>query len=124
MPVPRSVLLALLLIPGCAQPPAGPAASTDGRFRGTLTLTRNLSGQCGDTTIQRTLEVQGGQASIVYNRTEGLRAVGRVQPDGGFVLIGQGRSRVEIAGRIEGDQVTGTFSSDTCTYTMALRREA
>lgn len=111
---------------GCA--PAGqPAAAVgafDGTYRGTLRLTRNADGACGDAAIQRTVTIANGHARILYNPSRGRAAVGTVRPDGSFTLVGETSTSVEITGRIEGDALTGRFDSETCTYDVALRKVA
>lgn len=118
----------VLATAGCAppgQPTAAPAPGAfDGTYRGTLRLTRNADGQCGDAVIQRTVTVANSHARIVYNPSRGRAAVGTVRPDGSFTLVGETSGSVEITGRIEGDALTGRFNSDICTYEVALRKAA
>lgn len=122
-----AIAIAVALGAGCA-PQAGPGATAaapspfDGTYSGRLTLTRNADGQCGDAVIQRTLTVSGGHARIVYNPGRGRSAAGTVRPDGSFTLVGETVTSVQIRGRIEGNGLTGTFNSDTCTYDVALRK--
>jgi len=117
------------LMAGCA-PPANPPATAagpgafDGTYSGPVTLTRNADCQCGDAVIHRTLTVAGGHARIVYNPGRGRAAAGTVRPDGSFTLVGETVTSVQIRGRLEGNALTGTFNSDTCSYDIALRKVA
>jgi len=92
------------------------ASAIDGYYTGVALVTNNKIGSC-NATVNVTLRVTDGQASIRYNPTTTL--TGPMQPDGSLSMSGNGTN---FAGRIAGNQFLGQSDNERCSYKFSLTR--
>jgi len=114
-----------LVVFGASCVAAHAAGKYDGTWVGVPAIQGNSSGNCP--------AWKGFRLHIVDNKFN--QEIGRAQiqssisADGGFsatgsyVLQREGMQRVDIAGRITGDQLNAVYHTKYCTYNLALHRQ-
>lgn len=100
------------------QPPPGPPAGIDGRYRGTARLVQSANRYC-PRSGPRVYEVQNGTITLSY-QAEGRRRVpltATVQPDGNFdTSDGEGR----LQGRLGNGVLEMTIASRFCEHRWTM----
>ena len=102
-----------------------PATTYDGRYVGQVTNVEAISGNpaCGAGGFLKTLIIQNGTFSLVYNAAHNETIQGTVGPDG--TISGFGTSNVggnRLTGKIQGATIIGQVFSATCRYSYQLTK--
>jgi len=102
------------------QPPPGPPAGVEGRYRGTARLIRSENRFC-PRSGPRVYEVENGVVTMAY-QGEGRTRVpltAQIQPDGNFdTSDGQGR----LQGRAADGTLEATIASQYCEHRWTMRK--
>jgi len=73
------------------------------------------------------VNVEDGQARLLYNRNSGLMLTGRVSSRGEVVMTGDaGITQIKFVGQIEGSQLVGhsdSFGAVTCTVQYKMTKQ-
>lgn len=96
----------------------------DGQYTGELTLRRTISGDCTVPPLGAVypLTVSRGEVRFAYVPRFATTLVGVIDDKGRFKATARARKGVvQMAGRIDGNRVTATILSRSCTYTFETR---
>jgi len=97
----------------------------DGTYAGLQTLSESDAnyGRCLKGPFKRKLVVKDGAATYTFNPTYQGQVTGTVSADGDVSgSVAEPSGGVGLAGKIEGDDLTGEVWSLYCTYTLKLKR--
>jgi hypothetical protein len=135
--MPRLALLTTLALAACqaapdpaAAPGPAPAAadtrapgSFDGVYRGTWTVTLDLSGQCRAPVLNdTTLTIRGSEARLL-NPELGTNGRGTVQPDGRFrVPVSAWGGPINFNGLVAQDSVAMVGMNRSCGFEVRMTR--
>jgi len=102
-----------------------PATTYDGKYIGQVTNVENINAQteCGAGGFLKTLTIQNGSFSLVYNAAHYETIKGTVGADG--TISGFGTSSgggIRLTGKIQGGAITGQVFSATCRYSYQLTK--
>jgi hypothetical protein len=96
----------------------------DGQYTGELTLRRTMRGDCMEPPPGAVypLTISGGQVRFAYVPRFATTLVGAIDDKGRFKAIARARKgTVQMAGRIDGNRVTATILSPSCTYAFQTK---
>jgi hypothetical protein len=100
------------------------SAKYDGQYRGELTLTKVIKGDCTQPPLGALypLRIFRGEVRFVYVPRFDTTLNGRVSEDGIFKASARARKGfVQMTGRIQGNTITATIVSPSCNYTFQTK---
>jgi hypothetical protein len=100
------------------------SAKYDGQYRGELTLTKVIKGDCTQPPLGALypLRIFRGEVRFVYVPRFDTTLNGRVSEDGTFKASARARKGfVQMTGRIQGNTITATIVSPSCNYTFQTK---
>jgi hypothetical protein len=100
------------------------SAKFDGQYRGELTLTKVIKGNCTQPPLGALypLRISRGEVRFAYVPRFDTTLNGRVSEDGTFKASARARKGfVQMTGRIQGNTITGTIVSPSCNYTFQTK---
>ena len=99
-------------------------AKFDGQYRGELTLTKVIKGDCTQPPLGALypLRISRGEVRFVYVPRFDTTLNGRVSEDGSFKAFARARKGfVQMTGRIQGNTITATIVSPSCNYAFQTK---
>jgi hypothetical protein len=96
----------------------------DGKYRGELTLTDIINGDCTKPPLGALypLTISAGQVRFAYVPHFATTLVGKIGKDGNFKAIARlHRGSVQMTGRVQGDHITAYIVSPSCKYTFQTK---
>jgi hypothetical protein len=96
----------------------------DGQYRGELTLTKVIKGDCTQPPLGALypLRISRGEVRFVYVPRFDTALSGRVGEDGTFKASARARKGfVQMTGRIQGNTIIATIVSPSCNYTFQTK---
>jgi hypothetical protein len=100
------------------------SAKFDGQYRGELTLTKVIKGDCTQPPLGALypLTISKGEVRFVYVPRFDTTLRGRVGEDGTIKAASRARKGyVQMTGRIQGNNITATIVSPSCSYTFQTK---
>ena len=100
------------------------SAKFDGQYRGELTLTKGIKGDCTQPPpgALYPLTISRGEVRFVYVPRFDTTLRGRVGEDGIFKASARARKGfVQMTGRIQGNNITAHIVSPSCNYTFLTK---
>ena len=100
------------------------SAKYDGQYRGELTLTKVIKGDCTQPPLGALypLRISRGEVRFVYVPRFDTTLKGRVGDDGIFKASARlRRGFVQMTGRIQGNNLTAYIVSPSCNYTFQTK---
>ena len=100
------------------------SAKFDGQYRGELTLTKVIKGDCTQPPLGALypLRISRGEVRFAYVPRFDTTLSGRVGEDGIFKASARARKgSVQMTGRIQANNITATIVSPSCNYTFKTR---
>ena len=100
------------------------AGEFDGKYRGELTLTNIISGDCTTPPLGALypLTISAGQVRFAYVPRFATILIGKVGKDGNFNASARlHRGFVQMTGRVQGDHITAYIVSPSCKYTFQTK---
>ena len=100
------------------------SAKFDGQYRGELTLTKVIKGDCTQPPqgALYPLRISGGEVRFAYVPRFDTTLSGRVGEDGIFKASARARKgSVQMTGRIQANNITATIVSPSCNYTFQTK---
>ena len=100
------------------------SAKYDGQYRGELTLTKVIKGDCTQPPLGALypLRIFRGEVRFVYVPRFDTTLNGIVSEDGTFKASARARKGfVQMTGRIQGNTITATIVSPSCNYTFQTK---
>jgi hypothetical protein len=121
----RSLGLGLLIGAGLGSVAwAQGSATYDGQYRGELTLTKVIDGDCTEPPLGALypLTISRGEARFAYVPRFGTTLSGKVAENGSFKASARlRRGSVQMTGRIQGYNITANVVSPSCHYTFKTK---
>lgn len=96
----------------------------DGQYTGELTLRRTMQGDCTEPPLGAVypLTISRGEVRFAYVPRFATTLVGTIDDKGRFKATARARKGiVQMAGRVDGNRVTATILSPSCTYAFQTR---
>ena len=100
------------------------AAKFDGQYRGELTLTKVIRGDCTEPPLGALypLRISQGVVRFAYVPRFDTALTGRVDENGVFKASARVRhGTVQMSGRVQGNHVTAYLASPSCNYTFQTK---
>ena len=100
------------------------SARFDGQYRGELTLTKVIAGDCTEPPLGALypLTISRGEVRFVYVPRFDTILKGRVDDNGSFTASARVRKAlVQMRGRIQGKNITAYIVSPSCNYTYQTK---
>ncbi len=100
------------------------SARFDGQYRGELTLTKVIDGDCTEPPLGALypLTISGGDVRFIYVPRFGTTLYGKVGANGIFKASARlRRGFAQMTGRIQGNNITATIVSPSCNYTFQTK---
>ena len=100
------------------------SAKFDGQYRGELTLTKVIKGDCTQPPLGAlySLRISRGEVRFAYVPRFDTTLSGRVGEDGIFKASARARKgSVQMTGRIQANNITATIVSPSCNYTFQTK---
>ena len=100
------------------------SAKFDGQYRGELTLTKVIKGDCTQPPLGALypLRISRGEVRFAYVPRFDTTLSGRVGEDGIFKASARARKgSVQMTGRIQANNITATIVSPSCNYTFKTK---
>jgi hypothetical protein len=97
------------------------SARYDGQYMGGLTLARVINGDCTRPPLGALypLAISGGEVRFLYVPRFGTTLSGKVAENGNFKASARlPRGSVQMTGRVQGNVLTASIVSPSCTYTF------
>jgi hypothetical protein len=116
--------LSLVFATGVGIALAQSSAKFDGQYRGELTLTKVIKGDCTQPPLGALypLTISRGEVRFVYVPRFDTKLSGKVGEDGIFKASARvRRGFVEMTGRIQGNNITAYIVSPSCKYTFQTK---
>ena len=99
-------------------------ARFDGQYRGELTLTKIIKGDCTEPPLGALypLRISQGVVRFAYIPRFDTALTGRVDENGIFKASARGRhGTVQMSGRVQGTHITAYLVSPSCNYTFQTK---
>ena len=99
-------------------------AQFDGQYRGELTLTSVISGDCTQPPLGALypLTISNGEVRFAYLPHFGTTLVGKVDQKGVFKASARlKKGSVQMTGRVQGLSITANIVSPSCKYTLETK---
>jgi hypothetical protein len=116
--------LGLVLGMGVGTAWAQSSAKFDGQYRGELTLTKVIKGDCTPPPLGALypLTISKGEVRFAYVPRFDTKLSGRVSEDGMFKASARARKGlVQMTGRVRGKNITASIVSPSCNYTFQTK---
>jgi hypothetical protein len=100
------------------------SAQFDGHYAGELSLTRWITGDCTPPPLGALypLTISGGEVRFAYVPRFATTLSGRIGENGLFTASARARKGiVQMTGRVQGNNVTASIVSPSCTYTFQTK---
>jgi hypothetical protein len=121
----RLLGLGLLLGTGLASVASAQGSTKfDGQYRGELTLTKEIKGNCTQPPLGALypLRIFRGEVRFVYVPRFDTTLIGKVDENGIFQAAARARKGfVRMSGRIQGNGITAHIVSPSCNYTFQTK---
>jgi hypothetical protein len=97
----------------------------DGQYRGELTLTKEITGDCTQPPLGALypLRISGGQVRFAYVPRFDTTLTGTIDDSGMFKASARIRKgSVQMTGRVQGNNITAYIVSPSCNYTFSNKQ--